>query len=358
MGRNDDTLVRDPRRLARPRRLTQALATVATTAAAALALASGAGAVDDNPDPDPSPATAKPNLVVSSASVAAYGASEWEVRYTVRNAGTTTAAAFRVAVQQNGSTEIKDTAHASLAPGASRSETFHMLRGNCYLPIRVVADWTHVVTESREADNERWAVGIASPTCPTQPSYRVKAVSFHAVDESGIDLSGSDEPYWIFNSVGTEGTQRSTVTQVYPDVDSGDTVSFTASEGCLYLSCAGGPAPYGMGFSIQAWEHDLGEIPTTLSAIAMFFQEVGAVIDGYGVVPWVGAALTKVGDGLDYILRWAWADDLIGSQTYGYEPAYLAGRLPTAGGTFTDTRTYSGGDGGTYTLTVAVTRTA
>jgi hypothetical protein len=39
---------------------------------------------------------------------------------------------------------------------------------------------------------------------------------------------------------------------------------------------------------------------------------------------------------------WAWADDLIGSQTtYYYDPAYLAGKLPAAGGTFNDTRTYS-----------------
>jgi hypothetical protein len=348
----NDALVQAPRRLAR------ALALLAMIIGAALAFSCGASAATGDPDPDPPPATAKPNLVVQSASVIPYGTSEWEVRYTVKNVGTTTAPAFHVAVQQNGSTEIKDTAHASLAPSTSRSETIHMLRPNCYLPIRVVADTTHLVTESAEFDNERWAVGIDSPTCPTQPQYRVKAVSFHAVDESGFDLSGSDEPYWIFNSVGIEGTERSTVTQVFPDVDTGDTVSFNASEGCLYRSCTGGAAPFGMGFSIQLWDHDLGEIPTTLSVIVMAFHGVGAIVDQWGVVPWVGTALTKVGDGLDYILRWAWADDLIGSQTYAYGPAYLAGRLPAAGASFTDTRTYTGGDGGTYTLTVAVTRTS
>jgi hypothetical protein len=40
---------------------------------------------------------------------------------------------------------------------------------------------------------------------PDAAAVQVKAVSFHAVDESGFDLSGSDEPYWIFNSVGIEG---------------------------------------------------------------------------------------------------------------------------------------------------------
>jgi CARDB len=338
-------------------RLPGALAVLATIAAA-LVLASGASAADDNPDPDPPPATAKPNLVVSSASVVPYGTSEWEVRYTVRNVGATTAPAFHVAVQRNGVTEIKDTAHASLAPGASRSEVIHSLRPNCYLPIRVVADSTRVVTELQEWDNERWAVGIDSPTCQTQPSYRVKAVSFHAVDESGFDLGGSDEPYWVFNSVGLDGTQLSTVTRVFEGMDTGDTASFTASEGCLYRSCGGGPAPFGMGFSIQLWEHDLGEIPATFSAIADFFHEVGGIIDQWGAAPWAATAFTKVGDGLDWILRWAWADDLIGSQTYAYDPAYLAGRLPAVGGSFTDTRTYTGGDGGTYTLSINVSRTS
>jgi CARDB len=162
----NDALVRAPRRLAR------ALALVAMIIGAALAFSCGASAATGDPDPDPPPATAKPNLVVQSASVIPYGTSEWEVRYTVKNVGTTTAPAFHVAVQQNGSTEIKGTAHASLAPGTYRSETIHMLRPSCYLPIRVVADTTHVVTESAEFDNERWAVGIDGPTCPTQPQYR------------------------------------------------------------------------------------------------------------------------------------------------------------------------------------------
>jgi hypothetical protein len=339
----------------------RALALLTVIAGAALALASGASAADDNPDPEPSPATAKPNLIVPSASVVPYGTSEWEVRYTVKNVGNATSAPFHVLVQRNGTAEgvaeIKDTAHASLAPGASRSVLFHTLRSNCYLPLRFVADSTRVVTELREYDNERWAVGIASPTCQTQPHYRVKAVSFHVDDESGFDLGGADEPYWIFNSVGVDGTQQSTVTHVFEGMDTGDTGTFTASEGCLYLSCGGGAAPFGMGFSIQAWEHDLGEIPNILLWTAKAFREAGGFVDQWGGAPWLATALTKMGEGLDYILTWAWADDPIGSQTYYYDPAYLAGRLPAAGGTFNDTRTYTGGDGGTYSLTVAVTRT-
>ena len=59
---------------------------------------------------------------------------------------------------------------------------------------------------------------------------------------------------------------------------------------------------------------------------------------------------------IDWIGSWT-GDDLIGSQTYAYDPTYLASRLPAAGSSFTDTRTYSGG-GGEYTMTVLVSRTA
>ncbi len=61
---------------------------------------------------------------------------------------------------------------------------------------------------------------------------------------------------------------------------------------------------------------------------------------------------------LNVISGWA-KDDLIASQTYAYDPAFLASKLPAVG-TFTDTRRYE--DGGTlgaiYTLTTNLTRVA
>jgi hypothetical protein len=42
-----------------------------------------------------------------------------------------------------------------------------------------------VVAESSEFDNDRWAVGLTSPTCATQPRYQVKAVSWAADDLIG-----------------------------------------------------------------------------------------------------------------------------------------------------------------------------
>jgi hypothetical protein len=258
-------------------------------------------------------------------------------------------------VQQNGAGLIKDTLRSSLAVGASRSETIYVNRTSCYLAVRFVADSTGAVAESKETDNSRVAVGLTSPACSTQPRYKVKAVSFHADDESGWDITGSDEPYAIFSGVGLDGTQHTTRSHVFGDIDTGDTGFFTATEGCLYLSCSGGAAPFGMGLSIQLWENDLGEIPQILSETALAFQKTGGLIDEYTAQQWAATAFVKIGDGLNYILGQIWADDLIGSQTYSYSPVYLASRLPTLGGTFNDTRVYSDGDAD-YTLTVAVTR--
>ena len=100
--------------------------------AVALALAATAGAADGAPTDDPV-IKEQPNLAISSASVVPYGTSEWEIRYTVANRGGLATPSFRVAVQQNGSTFIKDAYHSSLAPGASRSGTIHISRAGCYI---------------------------------------------------------------------------------------------------------------------------------------------------------------------------------------------------------------------------------
>jgi len=329
--------------------------TLVTALAVALVLAASAAAIDDDPNNEPPPTLPKPNLVISSASVVPFGTSQWQISYTVANRGTADAKAFHTAVRQDGSTLLKDTYRTSLAAGSSRSEVIYVNRTNCYIAVKFSADSPNLVSESKEYDNDRWAVGLTNASCPTQPRYKVKAVSFHADDESGWDITGSDEPYGVFSGVGPTGTQVTTKSHVFGDIDTGDTGFFGAAEGCLYLSCNGGAAPFGMGFSIQLWEHDLGEIPYILSDTAIAFQKAGGLVDEYTSQTWLAKALNYVGVGLDNILTQIWADDLIGSQTYSYSSTYLASRLPSVGGTFNDTRAYSDGDAD-YTMTVAVTR--
>lgn len=275
--------------------------------AVALALAATAGAADGAPIDDPV-IKERPNLVISSASVVTYGTSEWEIRYAVANRGGLATPSFRVAVQQNGSTFLKDAYHSSLAPGASRSATIHISRAGCYIPLRLLVDSTQLVTESNEYDNGRWTVGLAYASCSTQPRYRVEADKFTAVDESGIDWTGSDEPYFVFYSIGEDGAQHRSQSHVFGDIDTGDTARF-GPEGCLYrlrVICSGDAAPNGIGFSILVLEDDFG------------------------------------------------AADLIGSQTYAYDPTFLASKLAVAK-SFEDVRTYSDGDA-VYAVTVVVTR--
>jgi CARDB protein len=272
--------------------------------AVALALAVPAGAADLDPTDDPV-IKELPNLVISSASVVPYGTSGWEIRYTVANRGGLATPSFRVAVRQNGGTFIQDEYQSALAPAASRTGTIHISRAGCYIPVRLLADSTQLVAESNEFDNGRWTVGLTSASCPTQPRYRVNAVKFTAVDESGIDWTGSDEPYFKFKSIGADGAQHSWQSHVFGDIDTGDTAYFGV-EGCIHLTCAGGAAPNGISFSILALEDDFG------------------------------------------------AEDLIGSQTYVYDPAFLASKL-TVASTFEDVRVYSNGDA-VYAVTVLVRR--
>jgi hypothetical protein len=182
----------------------------------------------------------------------------------------------------------------------------------------------------------------------------VKAVSFYTNDESGWDWTGSDEPYWIFNGVGQNGSDRSTMSHVFGDIDTGDTGYFNADEGCMYLSCSGGTAPLGMGFNVEAWEHDLGQPQQTLANIAYAFHAVGGFYVDGGDALWLGTLANKIGDAIDYLASIG-NDDLIASQSWTYSSASLAAGAPTVGASFSDVRTFSDGDA-TYSLTLRVTR--
>jgi hypothetical protein len=200
-----------------------------------LALAATAGAADGAPNDAPV-IKEQPNLVISAATVVADGTSEWEIRYTVANRGALATPSFRVALKQNGSTFIKDAYQSPLAPGASGSRTIHISRAGCYIVVRLLADSTQVVAESNEFDNGRWTVGLTSASCSMQPRYVVNAVKFTAVDESGIDWTGSDEPYFKFKSIGADGlsthgraVSSATSTPATPCASTGPRAASTAS---------------------------------------------------------------------------------------------------------------------------------
>ncbi len=322
--------------------------TALTAVAGALAMASPAGAMIDGDPPEPT--VDLPDLKVSALAVSPVGG-DWSITWTVVNSGAGSAAASTISFNGGGGMAASRSV-TSLAAGASRSGSLTIPRtADCYVAMNVTADSGKVVKETNETNNPRLAFGVLPP-CPAR--YRVTAYSFKALDESGIDWSGSDEPYWVFNSVGTAGTAASRASQVFGGIDTDDTQYFAPVDSCVWgCGVAGAPAPFGIGLSVQLWEQDLGHVSETLHDTASFFQQAGPILTAAGAPPWVGTATSTMGKAMDFILGWA-EDDLLGTNTYAFDAAGLAAALPARGG-FSDTRIYQSDDA-RYSLTMQVTR--
>ena len=331
-------------------RKTRSVLATAVIVAGLTTLASPAGALPvggGNP-PDP---TDRPDLKLTALSVSPVG-NNWAISYTVANGGQLAAGPSQLAF--NGGAGVSTVVSlTSLAAGTSRSGSLQVARpGPCFVYLYGTVDSAKTVTESNESNNTRTAVGVVPP-CP--PRYKITASSFHAVEESGIDGAGSDEPYWIFSTVSNGGTASSRASQVYGGIDEGDTQVFAAADSCLWgCGAAGAEAPFGIGLSVQLWESDLGHVSDTLHDTADAFVAAGPILSAAGVPTWIGAATSAMGKAMDFILGWA-EDDFMGSATYGYSADYLAAALPSRGMAFADTRTYSS-DGATYTLTTSISR--
>jgi hypothetical protein len=85
------------------------------------------------------------------------------------------------------------------------------------------------------------------------PRYRLEAVGFKCVDESGIDIFGSDEPRWFCSW--TNGKAPKTVpSREFGDIDSGDTRRWNPP---LRITPTAVAAP--LAVSIQLYEIDQGD---------------------------------------------------------------------------------------------------
>lgn len=338
-----------------PRFTGRTLAAAAVASLAAVSVMAGpAGAIYDDGEPGDPPGPTevpdRPDLRVSALSVTAVNAA-WSVSYTVVNNGTLSAAGSTLKFG-GGPGVSAQVSVPSLAVGATKSGTVQVPRADCYVLVTATADANRVVLELNENNNARTVI-TSVPGCP--PRYKVTASHFKAVDESGVDWTGSDEPYWLFSSVSNSGTASTRATQAFGDIDSGDTQQFPLTDNCLYgCSQVGAQAPNGIGLSVQLWEQDLGHIDETWHDTAQFFQDAGPILSSVGAPEWVGKASTVIGHGLEFILGWA-EDDLIGSNTYAFSASHLASALPNRGMSFTDTRAYSDGDAD-YTLTMTISR--
>lgn len=195
------------------------------------------------------------------------------------------------------------------------------------------------------------------PPPPAAKEYNVRALHFKALDESGLDWTGSDEPYWVFSSVGRDGTSSSRHSKEFANVDSGDVRDFRPGDRYIFPQPAGSaPAPAGIGMSIQVWEADQGSKATAVAKTGEYFKQAGAISALTPAPTWVGVTLGYIGTATNLIGQLL-ADDLMGSQTVAYSRSYLDTRLTAPGKYFDRTLNFTDGDAD-YSLTLRVKRTA
>lgn len=208
------------------------------------------------------------------------------------------------------------------------------------------------------------AEATAAQTAAPAPTYRVTADYFKAIDESGHDKTGSDEPYFIFSALGSGGTKTATKTREFGDVDSGDMRRFPGKYSCIMpLNCSATTAPEGIGASVQIWEADKGDLSKRLAMTAEYLERAETYADYVpngssqavsDAAKWAAKATSKISE-------W-YKDDLVGSRTFTVPKSDLDRHLTYAGDYFRFSKFFgdrndSGfGTPGYYELRIKVTR--
>jgi hypothetical protein len=166
---------------------------------------------------------------------------------------------------------------------------------------------------ARERLNAAPTEGAIGPVIPRERRYKVEAVSFHAIDESGPDWLGSDEIYarWRDPKTGLVGG-----TGVY-DVDTGDTVMLR--QRCI-LPMNGPPGTVPVSACLDAG------VP------GPFEFEVGLFEDDQ---PWPPIPLPSFCPGIIYYMSpRCYGDDLVDQKMVSFTTAELEAAMPNVGDTF------------------------
>jgi hypothetical protein len=163
------------------------------------------------------------------------------------------------------------------------------------------------------------------------PQFIVEAIKIKANDESGYTDWGSDEVYAIlvdFDPI----KERATAT--HGDVDTGDTITLSASERCISRQpdCTRGRSA--VHFAVALWEAD-PSVPALGGFCAGTFE---------GLLEWYNDGKCST-------------DDLIGRVEVAIPQADLLAAMPNVGDTYEETVKESGGDG-SYSITYRITRLA
>lgn len=213
-------------------------------------------------------------------------------------------------------------------------------------PMSVVRDRATAILRAVEPN---WA--------PPNPKFTIKATKFRCNTETGVSWWGSDEPYWIFGSLGA-GTAVTTRSQIFGDVDSGETRVFGANEGCVWgQNCLPQDLPEGeVGSLVQLWAHDYGDSEKIRAGVAAAFAAAAGILAATGVAVWIAAVVAGVGAVVQWLLGFL-DDDHIADQTFVFTRQSLTDQLTKVGRSFNVVRRFTDGEGD-YSLTVEVTKTA
>ncbi len=197
-------------------------------------------------------------------------------------------------------------------------------------------------------------VALEPNVTPPNPRFTIKARRFRCNDRATDSVFGpSNEPYWIFGSVGG-GTTVTTRSQIFGDVDNGETRTFGANEGCIWgQNCAAQDLPEGeIGALVQLWEHDEGDPEEIKKGVAAAFAAAAAVLAASGVAAWVSAVVAGVGAVVQWLLGFL-DDDHIADQTFVFTREVVQKQIPDAGQSFDVNRRFMDGDAD-YRLTITV----
>jgi hypothetical protein len=199
-------------------------------------------------------------------------------------------------------------------------------------------------------------VAIAPNVTPPNPTFTIKATSFKCIDRQTDSIFGpSNEPYWIFGSLGG-GTTVTTRSQIFGDVDNGESRTFASNEGCIWgQNCAAQDLPDGeIGSLVSLWEHDEGNVEKIRAGVAAAFAAAAGILAATGVAAWVGAVVAGVGAVVAWLLGFL-DDDHIADQTFVFTREVVQKQLPNVGQSFNLTRRFADGDGD-YSLNIRVAR--
>ncbi|WP_406280765.1 hypothetical protein [Embleya sp. NBC_00896] len=217
-------------------------------------------------------------------------------------------------------------------------------------------DFTMPAREVLREHGSAMLVATEAGAAPAGARFTIKAVSFRCVDRATDSIFGpSNEPYWIFGSLGS-GITVTTRSQVFGDVDSGETRTFGSSEGCVWgQNCAPQALPQGeIGSLVSLFEHDEGDTAKIKAGFAAAFAAASGILVASGVAAWVGAVVAGLGGVLQWLLTFL-DDDHIADNTFVFTGSVVAKQVPNVGSTMDIIRRFSDGDAD-YTLTLRITR--